>query len=148
MHSDPKTTGDAQRNFVADLAQARSEDAIFGALYRLSTALVPVRLWTVMTVDMEAGLARRAYSNMPEAYPTSGTKPVMQNDWFQIVHDRHEVFVANTLDEIADVFPDFELIGSLGCASVVNLPVVSGGPCWQRSTCWMAPGISHPSVWP
>ncbi|WP_171557199.1 MULTISPECIES: GAF domain-containing protein [unclassified Roseobacter] len=127
MQSDRPTPQAVQRCFVADMAAARTEDQVFEALYRLSTARVPVRLWTVMTVDMEAGLARRAYSNMPEAYPTSGTKPIERNDWFEIVHDRHESFIANTLDDIAKVFPDYELIGALGCASVLNLPVVSGG---------------------
>lgn len=125
--SEPSATLEAHRVFVTELAKAEREDAIFTALYQLSTALVPVKLWTVMTVDMEAGLARRAFTNMPDAYPASGTKPITHNDWFESVHGRHETFVANTLNAIADVFPDYELIGSLGCASVVNLPVVSAG---------------------
>lgn len=127
MLSDPSAMLAAHRSFVTELAAAQGEEAVFAALYQLSTALVPVRLWTIMTVDMEAGLARRAYSNMPEAYPASGTKPIMHNDWFEIVHGQHETFVANTLSAIADVFPDYELIGSLGCASVVNLPVIHAG---------------------
>ena len=49
------------------------------------------------------------------------------NSWFEVVHTRREMFVANTLAEIAKVFPDHELIGSLGCGSVVNLPIVLGG---------------------
>lgn len=117
----------AHRSFVTELAKAEQEEAVFAALYQLSTELVPVKLWTIMTVDMEAGLARRAFSNMPDAYPASGTKPIVHNDWFELVHGRHETFVANTLGAIANVFADFELIGSLGCASVVNLPVISGG---------------------
>ncbi|QXT40584.1 GAF domain-containing protein [Gymnodinialimonas ceratoperidinii] len=117
----------ARAEFDTALDAATTEDQVFDALYALSDALVPVRLWTVMTVDMEAGVARRAYTNMPEAYPASGTKPITRNAWFEIVHDRHECFVANTLDEIAQVFPDFELIGSLGCGSVLNLPVIDGG---------------------
>jgi len=127
MQPDPDTMRAAQQRFSEDLARARSEEAAFDALYRLSDSLVPVRLWTVMTVDLEAGLARRAYTNMPAAYPVSGTKPIVRNDWFAIVHDRQERFVANTLAEIAAVFPDHGLIGSLGCASVVNLPVVQEG---------------------
>ncbi len=35
--------------------------------------------------------------------------------------------MANTIAEIAKVFPDHELIWSLGCGSVVNLPIVIGG---------------------
>ena len=35
--------------------------------------------------------------------------------------------MANTIGDIAKVFPDYELINSLGCQSVVNMPVVLGG---------------------
>lgn len=124
---DPDLTTAAQARFTDDLAHARTQEAIFDALFRLSDALVPVRLWTVMTVDLDAGLARRAYSNMPDAYPASGTKPIVHNAWFDIVHGQHRYFVVNTLAEIAEVFPDFELIGTLGCGSVLNLPVIHDG---------------------
>ena len=80
-----------------------------------------------MTVDMRKMLARRAYTSDPANYPCSGTKPVEMNSWFEVVHPRREMFVANTLAEIAQVFPDHALIGSLGCGSVVNLPIVLGG---------------------
>ena len=59
-------------------------------------------------------------------YPCSGTKPIESNAWFDVVHGRREMFVANTLAEIAQVFPDHELIGKLGCGSVVNLPIILG----------------------
>ena len=67
-----------------------------------------------MTVDMGKMLARRAYTSDPANYPCSGTKPVEMNSWFEVVHTRREMFVANTLAEIAQVFPDHALIGSLG----------------------------------
>ncbi|MBY4893616.1 GAF domain-containing protein [Rhodobacteraceae bacterium N5(2021)] len=114
------------KQFADILAAATTEAEVFNALHRLSDTLMPVRLWTVMTVDLDAGIARRAYSNMPKAYPPSGTKPITPNAWFDIIHGRRETFVANTLAEIAEVFPDYELIGSLGCGSVMNLPVFDG----------------------
>ncbi len=127
MQSDTDALRAANDRFTRDLAAARTSEAIFDALYRLSDALVPVRLWTVMTVDLAEGVARRAYTNMPDAYPASGTKPINRNAWFDIVHGQHRSFVANTLAEIAEVFPDHALIGSLGCASVLNFPVVHDG---------------------
>lgn len=117
----------AHTQFAADLAAAADQGEVFDALYQLSATLMPVRLWTVMTVNLEAGIARRAYSNMPDAYPPSGTKPVTRNAWFDAVHGRHETFVANTLPEIAEVFPDHAQIGSLGCGSVMNLPIFDNG---------------------
>ncbi len=117
----------ARSAFDAELAAASTPDAAFAALHRLVDAVVGARLFTVMTVDMAVGLARRAYTSDPRNYPATGTKPIEMNAWFEVVHGRHEVFVANTLADIAKVFGDHELIGSLGCGSVVNLPVLRAG---------------------
>mgnify|MGYP000551348285 CR=1 FL=1 len=113
--------------FTAELAHASTPDAAQKALHKLADTLVGARLFTVMTVDMETELASRSYTSDPVNYPTSGTKPIERNAWFTHVHDRHGMFVANTLAEIATVFPDYTLIGSLGCGAVVNLPVVLDG---------------------
>jgi hypothetical protein len=120
-------TEPAPEDFTRALSAARDPGAAYDALHRLTDTLFGARLFTVMTVDMDAMLARRAYTSDPESYPTSGTKPVEMNAWFEVVHGRHECFVANTLAEIAEVFPDHALIGSLGCGSVVNLPVILRG---------------------
>ena len=120
-------TRQALASFESALSQAISEEAALAALCALTRATVGAKLFTVMTVDMGAMLARRAYTDDPVHYPTSGTKPIELNAWFEIVHGRHETFVANRLNDIAKVFPDAELIGRLGCGSVVNLPVVLGG---------------------
>lgn len=112
--------------FARDLRRAQSRDQAFAALQALSQATIGVRLFTVMTIDMEAMLARRAFTSHPREYPTSGTKPVEMNDWFAQVCTRRETFVANSLEAIAEVFPDHALIGSLGCGAVINVPVVQG----------------------
>ena len=120
-------TDTALQDFTSTLAAATEPGTAYGALHRLTDALVGAKLFTVMTVDMQAMLARRAYTSHADSYPTSGTKPVEMNAWFEVVHGRHETFVANALAEIATVFPDHELIGSLGCGAVVNLPVILQG---------------------
>lgn len=109
------------------LGTAKTQSEAFEALYRYSDAHLPVRLWTVMTVDTEENVARRAFSNRPDAYPTSGTKPIHRDVWFAQVHDRHEAFVANSIEEIAAVFPDHPTIAALGCGSCLNLPVIANG---------------------
>jgi GAF domain-containing protein len=108
-------------------SSAKDADALWAALREYSQATVGHRLFTVMTVDTEAGLARRAYTDHPKEYPVSGTKPIVHNRWFDIVHRERRSFVANTIADIAGVFPDFELIASLGCGSVLNLPITAGG---------------------
>lgn len=114
----------AHAHFASALANAQTPQEVFAGLEAYVQDCIGVRLFTVMTVDMEAGVARRAHTNMPDAYPTSDTKPVPQNHWFTCIHEQHATFVANTIEEIAEVFPDYALIDSLGCQSVVNLPIV------------------------
>ena len=118
---------EAIARFDAAIANAKGADEAFAALQALTEQTVGVKLFTFMNVDMQAEVARRAYTSDPANYPTSGTKPIRYDSWFDIVHKERRYFVANTIADIAKVFPDYELIDSLGCQSVVNMPVVLGG---------------------
>lgn len=102
-------------------------DATFAALHRAADALCGVRLFTVTLVDRAAGLARRAYTSHPEAYPVSGTKPIAPNAWTATVLDAARPFVANSTDAFRDHFPDHATINALGCEAALNLPVAEGG---------------------
>lgn len=114
-------------DFNAALGSADQPRAAYEALARLVDETVGARLFTTMEIDRGRGVARRSFSNMPDAYPVSGEKPLQSGRWTDVVEGRHETFVANTIEEIADVFPDHELIRSLGCESCMNVPVVVGG---------------------
>ena len=113
--------------FELAVARATRADQAWEALQTLSGAVAGFKLFTVMTVDMVLGLARRAYTSHPAEYPVSGTKPINQDAWFDIVHGQHRLFVANSIGDIARVFPDHQKIWSMGCGSVVNLPVIVAG---------------------
>ena len=113
--------------FDAAIAKAKGVEEAFAAMQALTEKTVGAKLFTFMTVDMENEVARRAYTSDAASYPTSGTKPIRYDSWFDIVHKQHDYFVANTIEDIAKVFPDYELINSLGCQSVVNMPVILGG---------------------
>ncbi len=116
------------QKFTEDLAN--SSDDLIGAyvsLCELARQLVGHKLFTLMVVERDSGEAARIYSSMPEAYPVSGKKLIEASSWTEQVIDRHETFVANDIEGIAEVFGDFELIASLGCESVINIPVVVAG---------------------
>ena len=110
-------------------------EAAFAALWTLTRDVVGVKLFTVMTHDGRNGVAQRIYSNMPEAYPVSGTKPANETDWSrQVIRDKR-TFVANDIEGIAAVFSDHELIKSLGCESVINVPIVVRGEVLGTINC-------------
>ena len=124
-------TNDAITSALADfdraIATMKDGDAAWQGLRILSETLVGAKLFTVMTVDWDNERAGRVFTSHPEAYPVSGTKPIHYDSWFDVVHKERKPFVANTIADIAKVFPDHETIWGLGCGSVVNLPIEIAG---------------------
>lgn len=118
---------DALAVFDRAIATEAAPDAPWLALQRLAETTIGVRLFTIMTVDMQRGVAGRVFTSHPVDYPVSGTKPIHFDDWFDVVHRQRRPFVANTIGDIAKVFPDHELISSLGCGSVINWPIEIAG---------------------
>ena len=140
----------SETTFVAAISGARDAESAWKALEALAKAVAGHKLFTVTTVDVPANVVRRAHSNMPKDYPTSGTKPLHGNtgNWFDIVFNQRRTFVANTIEDIATVFPDHELIGSLGCGSVVTIRWCWGAKSSRRSTYWTSRITTRQSAWP
>lgn len=118
--------------------------AALDALGRMAEEVTGARLVTLMTADPVTGEAERIWTNHPDAYPVSGRKPFQPNRWTATVLDRHETFVANDYEGIAEVFGDHELIRSLGCESVMNLPAIAGGRVLGTVNCLDAAGHFTP----
>lgn len=85
------------------------------------------RLTTATVFDRPAGRLRRVYTQNAAAYAVGGFKPIPDNKWTARLLDRHEIYAALTIEEIAEDFSDWKLIQSLGCESIANLPIVVGG---------------------
>lgn len=114
--------------FVETVAAAGGQpEKAYAALETLVKEVVGAKLFTIMTSDTTDKLSERIYSSMPDVYPVSGTKPYNETDWSEITLNRKETFVANTIEDIAKVFDDHELILSLGCQSVINVPITVDG---------------------
>lgn len=130
--------------FTSAIAADGTSDAAFDALCALTKEIVGVKLFTVMTRDGKLGHAQRIYSNMPDAYPVSGTKPANETDWSRQVIVERRTFVANDIEAIADVFYDHELIKSLGCESVINVPIIVGDDVLGTINCLHEAGFYTP----
>ena len=87
--------------FTKAVAERSSQpQAAFTALCQLTRDIVGVKLFTVMAHDGNKGVASRIYSNMPEVYPVSGTKPANVTDWSRQVIENKQTFVANDIEGI------------------------------------------------
>ncbi len=106
-----------------EVAENGSSDDIFEQLDRLAQAEAGAIIFTCSTFDPATRRAKRVYTNHPKHYPLSGLKDIRPGPWTEQVLDGGETFVANTIGDIAEVFPDHETIASLGCGSVVNVPI-------------------------
>ncbi len=98
-------------------------ERIFRAFDDLVQTEVGAMISTCTTFDMASALAWRVFTNQPESYPLTEPKQITPNSWTRRVLEERRTFVANSLNEIRTVFPDHEVIRSLGCGSVVNIPV-------------------------
>lgn len=101
--------------------------ALFAKLGELVELTIGTRLFTASVFDMATRRSRRVYSDNTAAYPVGGFKPISEGKWEDTVLKRHEVFSSTSIEGIAEVFFDWELIQSLGCESNANIPVVVGG---------------------
>ncbi|MEX2365996.1 MAG: GAF domain-containing protein [Pseudohongiellaceae bacterium] len=98
--------------------------SIYEALHKKAEQAAGAKLFTIMVLDNEAGLARRAYTSHPTDYPATGSKPMRQDRWSEQVIDNQKPFIANSTEGFSDVFSDHPLINALGCESVLNVPVI------------------------
>lgn len=113
--------------FMAAAAEPDQPRAAFAVIEKITKETIGTKLFTAMTYDAAAGQARRTYSDNEAAYPTGGFKPMSIGKWSQTVIERKQPYASLTIEQIAEVFPDWPLIQSLGCESGCNIPVVIAG---------------------
>jgi hypothetical protein len=114
--------------YLAALAEEDQPRAIFAALETITKQTVGTILFTATTHDTGSLRSVRVYSGNEQAYPVGGWKPLRPGGlWMETVIVGKQSCSALTIEEIAVVFPDYELIRSLGCESSMNLPVIVAG---------------------
>ena len=109
------------------LAQAGQPHALFFALDRAMGATLGHRLFTVLRYHPEAQESERLYTNQGAAYPVGGRKAVRPTPSTARVFGEKRPYIGRTAADIRASFADAETILSLGCESVLNLPVVFAG---------------------
>ena len=109
------------------MMDAGQPDSGFQALDRAMQAVIGHKLFTVLLHHASARESERRYTNQPAAYPMGGRKPVTVSAWTERLFLERKPYIGRSAEDIRAVFFDHELILSLGCASVLNVPVVWNG---------------------
>ena len=119
------------RPYLARVAEALGREgqpaALFAALDQAMAATLGHRLFTVLRYHPDAQESERLYTSQGAAYPIGGRKAVRPTPSTACVFGERRPYIGRTAADIRASFPDAELIFSLGCESVLNLPVVFDG---------------------
>ena len=113
--------------FLALVRQSGPAEPLFDFVAGLIGEAIGSKLTTATLFDVPAGRLRRLYTQNAEAYAVGGFKPIPRNRWTETLIGRQQIYTALSLEAIAVDFADWQLIGSLGCESIANLPIVVGG---------------------
>ncbi|MFJ4102854.1 GAF domain-containing protein [Amycolatopsis japonica] len=91
-------------------------------------ATIGVRLFTVLAWVPERRALRRVHSSHPVEYPVGGEKTVeVAAGWLERCITGQEPYFGPASAAVREIFADHELIDSLGCGAVINVPVVDDG---------------------
>ncbi|TYB58016.1 GAF domain-containing protein [Nonomuraea sp. PA05] len=86
---------------------------------------VGVRLFTVLAWVPERRALRRVHSSHPEQYPVGGEKTVeVAQGWLATCIEGRQPYFGKDRAAVREIFADHELIESLGCSSIINVPVL------------------------
>jgi hypothetical protein len=110
---------------AASLADPDQPAATFRALEAALCAAIGAKLFTILLKHAD-GSSERYWTNRAE-YPVGGRKPPNDTFWARHVLTERRCYRANDYDGIRAVFFDHERIRSLGCESVLNIPVAWRG---------------------
>jgi hypothetical protein len=103
-------------------------DETFMQVYQELQGNPGVILFTALQWLPETRSLRRVFTSHPDDYPTGAEKSVqISQGWLSTVIAEQKSFFAPDQAGLEEVFSDVELIRSLGCGAVINIPVVSNG---------------------
>lgn len=114
---------------AASHADARQPEAVFKAVDQVLQKTVSHTLFTVLMYNRAMTESIRVYANLEDEYPLGGRKKIISQSWANHVIREGKPFIGNDAHDLRQVFSDHELIRSLGCESVLNMPVR-----WQGRT--------------
>ena len=101
--------------------------ATFRALDAAMDAGIGHTYITVLLYHENLQEIERFYSSNLDAYPLAGRKDVPKSAWTEKLLINQECYIGYDASDIKKYFFDHELIHSLGCDAILNVPVVYDG---------------------
>ena len=108
-------------------ANAASADDVLTALDPALDAVFGHKLYTALLYHGPETGVERYYSNQPKSYLVGGRKPPNDLPWTRQLLVEGRPYIGYDADDIRAVFFDHEVIFSLRCESIINIPVAHKG---------------------
>lgn len=109
---------------------------------------IGVILFTVLHFTDGGARMERVYSSHPVDYPVGGSKDVateVSPEWIAVSRDAGTPYFGATPEDLERIFADAELIRSLGCGSILNVPLKNAvGRTWGTVNLCAAEGTYTP----
>ncbi len=102
-------------------------EALFHAVEKALGELVGHKFFAVCYLNPETREVVGMYTSRPTAYPPGVVHPAATDDWIDLVITRGQPYIGSDESDLLWAFPQHEQIGELGCASMLNVPVVVKG---------------------
>ncbi|SDG82678.1 hypothetical protein [Pelagibacterium luteolum] len=109
------------------LSQPRSAVSLFAYVRDGLIREVGCGLMTASLYDLRTMRTRRVFTDNDVAYALGNFKRLDRNRFYQLVIESAQPFSSTTIEELAEVFFDWEHIQALGYGSNLNLPAVANG---------------------
>ena len=104
--------------------------ATLAEVHETVRAEMGVKLFTILAFTEGGQALHRIYSSHPQQYPVGGRKDVAADvaaDWVTRCRYEQAPYFGATREDVRRVFTDSALIESLGCGSIINVPIVRHG---------------------
>ena len=112
---------------AAALHDNRPPRIVWQEMERSVTEIFGQTLFTVLAYHEASSRLCRLHSNRLDINPVGGIKRVTQSRWVDHVLRRGEIFIGSNREDIEAVFSEYEVLWSIGCESVLNIPVRRAG---------------------
>jgi hypothetical protein len=99
-------------------------------VHEMLRAEMGLKLFTILAFTDGGQTLQRIYSSHPQQYPVGGRKDVVADvaaDWVTRCRDEQAPYFGETREDVRRIFTDSALIESLGCTSIINVPIVRHG---------------------
>lgn len=109
---------------AGDIHQNKSPDTILKSLENTLASLFGYNLFTVLVYDANSSTICRVYSTRQDVQPVGARKEVTSSPWAKLVLNDGRMYLGSTIEDMK-VFSEYEFLATIGCESVLNVPIRS-----------------------